>query len=114
MGTQYLVYQLYPKKQWMLNSLETREQIDGWLDVYKYMKTKYHLGMALGLVGFILAAYGGLFKDTVKPITPSSLDMPPTLFDLLGMPQFVDPFAGLMDDFINEPVISRPYNGLYR
>jgi len=60
MGTQYLVYQLHPKKNWMLNSLKTREQIDGWLEVYKHMKGKYHLGMLLGLVGFGLLSYGGL------------------------------------------------------
>ena len=62
MGTQYLVYQLHPKTNWMLNSLTNREQIDEWLEVYKHMKGKYHMGMLLGIIGFGLLSYGGLAK----------------------------------------------------
>jgi hypothetical protein len=58
MGTQYLVYQLHPKTHWMLRSLNKKEQIDGWLEVYKDMKYKYHLGFLLGSIGYTLLSYG--------------------------------------------------------
>ena len=56
--TQYIVYQLYPKKIWMLQVLNTGDQVDKWLDVYKHMKFRYHYGMLLGLAGYILLSYG--------------------------------------------------------
>jgi hypothetical protein len=58
LGIQYLFYMLYPKSKWMLNVLETREQIDGWLEVYKFMKGRYHIGMLLGLMGYLTLSYG--------------------------------------------------------
>jgi hypothetical protein len=58
MSTQYLVYQLAPKKVYMLNVLDKKEQIDKWLEVYKAMKQRYHLGMVYGLVGYYLLSYG--------------------------------------------------------
>jgi hypothetical protein len=94
MGTQYLVYQLHPKKQWMLNSLETREQIDGWLNVYKYMKAKYHWGMILGLIGFVLLAYGSLVQER-KQIIRIPLLMP-GIPNMPGMPSMPD-ISGIQD-----------------
>ena len=36
--TQGAYYHLAPKSKWMLNHVETREQVDAWLEVYKSMK----------------------------------------------------------------------------
>ena len=36
--TQSTYYHVCPKKKWMLNYLETREQVDQWLVVYKKMQ----------------------------------------------------------------------------
>ena len=36
--TQYLVYSLHPKKNWMLNHLKSREQNKAWLGMYTHMK----------------------------------------------------------------------------
>lgn len=58
--TQYMFYQMYPKKVYMLQVLEAGDQIDKWLDVYKHMKFRYHYGMLLGLVGYLLLSYGVL------------------------------------------------------
>jgi hypothetical protein len=57
---QYMFYQLYPKNVYMLQVLEAGDQIDKWLDVYKHMKFRYHYGMLLGLVGYLLLSYGVL------------------------------------------------------
>ena len=60
MTIQYFVYQLCPKTNWMLNSLQTREQLDSWLEVYKHMKNKYHSGLVLGALSYGLFSYGFL------------------------------------------------------
>ena len=36
--TQGTYYHISPKKKWMLNYLETREQVDQWLVIYKKMQ----------------------------------------------------------------------------
>lgn len=36
--TQATYYHINPKKNWMLNHLETREQVDQWLVIYKKMQ----------------------------------------------------------------------------
>lgn len=36
--TQATYYHMSPKKAWMLNHLQTREQVDQWLVIYKQMK----------------------------------------------------------------------------
>jgi len=54
MGVQYLYYALMPKKYHMLPNLESPEQVHNWYLVYKHMKKKGHLGMLLGVLGFLL------------------------------------------------------------
>jgi Sec-independent protein secretion pathway component TatC len=53
-GAPYLYYNLAPKSDWMLLHLDNDEQIAAWLDVYRYMKRKCHLGFLLGVVGYLL------------------------------------------------------------
>lgn len=50
-------YSFYPKSKYMLNYLNTREQIDLWLETYLYMKNKYDIGLILGACGYAIAKY---------------------------------------------------------
>lgn len=50
--SQYIVYKFTPKSVWMLNYLEKREQIDAWLEIYKYMSYRCHIGFIVGLIGY--------------------------------------------------------------
>lgn len=54
---QYFVYSLYPKKNWILNSLKTPEEVQGWVNKYQDMKTRWHVGIILGLVGYFFYSY---------------------------------------------------------
>jgi len=47
----YFFYILYPKKHYMLEYLDTKEENKAWLEIYKHMQYRYHLGFVLGLVG---------------------------------------------------------------
>lgn len=47
----YFYYILSPKQKYMVRELENQEQIDKWLQIYRLMQFRYHLGFALGLVG---------------------------------------------------------------
>ena len=58
LAVQYSYYQLAPKSSWMLNSLTNKEQVDQWLEVYKFMKRRYHMGMLLGAFGYLMFAAG--------------------------------------------------------
>jgi hypothetical protein len=51
---QYIYYSLTPKSAWMVTNLKNQEQTQDWLDVYKFMKYRYHMGMVLGLIGYFL------------------------------------------------------------
>ena len=55
--TQYLVYSLHPKKNWMLNHLKTQEQNTAWLGMYTHMKNRWHFGLVLGLISYSLFTY---------------------------------------------------------
>ena len=54
--TNYIFYILYPKKDYMILHLKNKEQIKEWLDIYKYMQFRYHLGFVLGIVALIFAS----------------------------------------------------------
>ena len=56
--TNYLFYILYPKTDYMLLHLNDKTQIQGWLNIYKKMQFKFHLGFILGIVAVIIYAYG--------------------------------------------------------
>jgi len=55
--TTYFFYILSPKSKYMLEVLETREQINNWLKIYKSMKFKFHLSFLLGLIASFLIQY---------------------------------------------------------
>ena len=56
--TNYLFYILYPKTDYMLLHLNDKTQIQGWLNIYKKMQFKFHLGFILGIVAVIIYSYG--------------------------------------------------------
>jgi amino acid transporter len=51
------VYTISPKRDFILNHLKTPEQNKLWLEVYKDMKKRYHLGFIIGLVGYGVLCY---------------------------------------------------------
>jgi uncharacterized membrane protein YkgB len=48
--TNYFYYMLSPKSDWMLNHMNSQEEVDAWLQMYRGMQFNYHMGMALGIV----------------------------------------------------------------
>ena len=52
--TNYLYYILYPKSDYMLLHLNDKKQIEGWLDIYKTMQFKFHLGFVFGIIAVII------------------------------------------------------------
>ena len=55
--TNYFYYKLTPKTDWMLNHVESKQQTQEWLKMYKIMQYYYHAGLALGIVGVGIFAY---------------------------------------------------------
>ena len=47
----YFFYILYPKSQYMIQHLDTKSENTAWLNMYKTMQFRYHLGFVLGLAG---------------------------------------------------------------
>lgn len=56
--TNYLFYILYPKTDYMLLHLNDKTQIQGWLNIYKKMQFKFHLGFVLGIIAVMILSYG--------------------------------------------------------
>jgi len=50
----YMFYTLYPKPAWMLEFTQNNKQVKEWLDVYKFMKIRYHWGLLAGVGAFFL------------------------------------------------------------
>ena len=55
--TNYFYYTLSPKKNWMLNYIETPEQTKAWLQMYRSMQIYYHTGLVLGIIAVGLFAH---------------------------------------------------------
>lgn len=54
---QYFVYNLHPKKNWMLDHISEKKDIKNWLKMYKKMKKNWHIGLVLGLFGYLFINY---------------------------------------------------------
>jgi len=48
--TSYLYYISSPKSDYMLNHIKDEKQTKAWLEMYRHMKTNYHVGLILGIV----------------------------------------------------------------
>ena len=54
--TNYLYYILMKKSTYMIEHLNNKEQTKAWLDIYRTMQVKYHLGLLLGIIAAMLFA----------------------------------------------------------
>ena len=52
--TNYLVYILYPKSDYMLLHLNDKKQITEWLNIYRTMQIKFHVGFVLGIIAVMI------------------------------------------------------------
>ena len=55
--TNYFYYILSPKSDWMLNHIESKEQTQAWLTMYRTCSYNYHAGLVLGIVGMGVFAF---------------------------------------------------------
>ena len=55
--TNYLFYILYPKSDYMLLHLNDKKQIGEWLNIYKKMQFKFHLGFIFGIIAVMIFCY---------------------------------------------------------
>lgn len=55
--TQYFIYSLHPKQDWMIKHLTDSNQVDAWLENYRFMKDNWHRGLVLGIFSFALFSY---------------------------------------------------------
>jgi hypothetical protein len=55
--TNYLYYMLHPKSDWVLNHVETKEEVKAWLQMYREMQYNYHTGLALGIIAVGVFAF---------------------------------------------------------
>ena len=55
--TNYLYYMLHPKSDWVLNHVETKEEVKAWLQMYREMQYNYHAGLSLGIVAVGVFAF---------------------------------------------------------
>lgn len=52
----YLFYIIHPKSDYMVLHLDTKEQREAWLDIYRHMQLKYHMGLVFGIIAAMLFA----------------------------------------------------------
>lgn len=50
--TQWIVYMVYPKSDYLLNYVTNNEQSKAWLNVYQQMMKKFLIGFLIGLIGY--------------------------------------------------------------
>jgi hypothetical protein len=55
--TNYFYYMLSPKSDWILNHMNTKEEIKAWLLMYREMQFNYHMGLVLGIIGVGILAF---------------------------------------------------------
>jgi len=53
----YMYYSLYPKPAWMLDYTKNQKQVKEWLDVYRFMKNRYHWVILCGVAAFFFMSY---------------------------------------------------------
>lgn len=55
--TNYFYYMLSPKTDWMLNHMNSQEEVRAWLQMYRAMQYNYHMGIVLGIIAVGVLAY---------------------------------------------------------
>ncbi len=61
--TNYFYYTLAPKKNWMLNHINTPDQTKAWLQMYRGMQIYYHTGLLLGIIAVGVFAHAFRCKN---------------------------------------------------
>lgn len=56
--TNYVVYTLLPKSDYMVLHLSRADQREAWINVYKEMKNNHLIGFLSGIIGFMVLGYG--------------------------------------------------------
>lgn len=54
--TNYLYYILMKKSTYMIEHLNNKEQTKAWLEIYRTMQFRYHLGLLLGIIASMIFA----------------------------------------------------------
>jgi primosomal protein N' len=54
--TNYFYYILIKKSTYMIEHLNNKEQIKAWLDIYRSMQVRYHIGLVLGIFAAMIFA----------------------------------------------------------
>lgn len=54
LSTNYFYYILKPKGDYMVKHLETRQQREAWLDIYREMQFRCKMGFVLGVLAFLI------------------------------------------------------------
>ena len=52
----YLFYIIHPKSDYMVLHLDSKGQREAWLDIYRHMQLKYHMGLVFGIIAAMLFA----------------------------------------------------------
>jgi len=60
LATQVIFYLLYPKSDYMIYHLTSKEEVDAWMNTYLAMKCTWYTGLAIGVIAYILFAYSYL------------------------------------------------------
>ena len=55
--TNYFYYMLSPKTDWMLNHMNSQEEVRSWLQMYREMQYNYHLGFVIGVIAVGVLAF---------------------------------------------------------
>ena len=55
--TNYFYYILHPKTDWMLTHMDTREEVQSWLQMYREMQYNYHAGVVFGMIAVGIFAF---------------------------------------------------------
>ena len=66
--SEYFIYTLWPKKNWVLQSVNNKEDVMDWLNKYRYMKRNWHIGLLLGILSVSVFTYNYFDTDN-SPVT---------------------------------------------
>ena len=62
----YFYYIFYPKKKYILQFLDTKKENQAWLNIYRSMQLRYHLGFVLGLLACGFFYHFIIFKKSLS------------------------------------------------
>ena len=55
--TTYFFYIIHPKSDYMILHLNHEKQRNAWLNIYRDMQYKYHIGLVLGILSVMIGGY---------------------------------------------------------